>query len=406
MTKAKSVAIIGGGPAGLIAAEHLASASLAVTVYDRMPSIGRKFLMAGRGGLNLTHSEPLESFIARYGAAADWLAPSIRAFPPEALRAWCEGLGQKTFVGTSGRIFPTEMKASPLLRAWLKRLQDQGVQFALRHDWHGWRDGDLIFTTPTGEKRVTAQACLLALGGASWPRLGADGDWTKILSDAGIALTPLEPANCGFVVPWSEHFSQRFAGLPLKNITLTHAGVSRSGEAVITQQGLEGGVIYALAPALRSSIAATGSATVLLDCLPHTALAQLAQKLVAPRGSQSLSTYLRKAAGLSPLQIGLLRETLNPDALAAPPARLAASIKQLPIRITATAGMARAISTAGGVPQTALDAHFMLRALPGVFVAGEMLDWEAPTGGYLLQGCFSTGVAAAERIISLKHKHA
>lgn len=366
-----------------------------MTVYDRMPSVGRKFLMAGRGGLNLTHSEPLAAFIARYGAAADWLAPAIRAFPPEALRAWCEALDQKTFVGSSGRVFPTEMKASPLLRAWLRRLQNLGVHFALRHDWLGWRNGALRFATPDGEKQVIADACLLALGGASWPRLGADGGWTKLLAAEGIPLTPLQPANCGFVVPWSEHFQQRFAGIPLKNITLTHNGTSRSGEAMITQKGLEGGALYALAPSVRAALAAEGSATVLLDMLPHTTAEQLAQKLSAPRGSQSLSTYLRKAAGLSPVQIGLLRETLNAEALAAPPAYLAAQIKQIPIRFTATAGMARAISTVGGVPQVALDEHFMLRTKPGLFVAGEMLDWEAPTGGYLLQGCFSTGMAAA-----------
>lgn len=367
-----------------------------MTVYDRMPSVGRKFLMAGRGGLNLTHSEPLAAFIARYGTTADWLAPAIRAFPPEALRAWCEGLEQKTFIGTSGRVFPTEMKASPLLRAWLRRLQNLGVQFALRHDWQGWRDNALLFATPEGEeKQVIAAACLLALGGASWPRLGADGGWTKLLAAEGVPLTPLQPANCGFVVPWSEHFRQRFAGIPLKNITLTHNGTSRSGEAVITQQGLEGGAIYALGAALREDIIKHGSATLQIDILPHTTPEWLAQKLSAPRGSQSLSTYLRKAAGLAPVQIGLLRETLSAEALASPPARLAPQIKQIPIRLTATAGMARAISTAGGVPQAALDEHFMLRAKAGVFVAGEMLDWEAPTGGYLLQGCFSTGMAAA-----------
>ncbi len=369
-----------------------------MTVYDRMPSVGRKFLMAGRGGLNLTHSEPVDAFIARYGATADWLAPAIRAFPPEALRAWCEALEQKTFVGSSGRVFPTEMKASPLLRVWLRRLQNLGVQFALRHDWLGWHNGTLRFATPGGEKQVIADACLLALGGATWPRLGADGGWTKLLAAEGIPLTPLQPANCGFVVPWSEHFRQRFAGIPLKNITLSHSGTSHSGEAMITQQGLEGGALYALAPSLRAALAAEGGATVLLDMLPHTTVAQLAQKLSAPRGSQSLSTYLRKAVGLSPVQIGLLRETHTPEALALPPARLAVQIKQIPISFTATAGMARAISTAGGVPQAALDEHFMLHSKPGVFVAGEMLDWEAPTGGYLLQGCFSTGMAAAQGI--------
>ncbi len=393
-----TIAIIGGGPAGLIAAERLAARGYAVTIYDRMPSVARKFLMAGRGGLNLTHSEPLADFIGRYGTAAAWLAPYIRAFPPDALRHWCEGLDQSTFVGTSGRVFPVGMKATPLLRAWLRRLVDAGVQFMLRHEWQGWHDGALRFMTPEGEKLVQADACLLALGGASWPRLGTDGGWVPILTAAGIALTPLRPSNCGFIVPWSDYFRARFAGAPLKNATFTHSGPSKHGEAVITQHGIEGGAIYALSAGLRDSITAHGSAVLTIDLVPQFSLQQLAAKLTAPRGSQSASNYLRKTLNLAPVQIGLLHEVFSNAQLAATPEQLAALIKAVPVTLTATAGMARAISSAGGVPQAAVDAQFMLHDKPGVFVAGEMLDWEAPTGGYLLQGCFCTGIAAANGV--------
>jgi uncharacterized flavoprotein (TIGR03862 family) len=396
----KNIAIIGAGPSGLMAAEILAGAGHAVTVYDRMPSPGRKFLIAGRGGLNLTHSEPLEQFIGRYGAAAEWLAPSIRAFPPEAVRAWCEGLGQETFVGSSGRVFPRSMKAVQLLRAWLKRLEQRGVRYAPRHNWQGWQGTALRFTD-AGKNPVTvkADAVLLALGGASWPRFGSDGAWSGALSAWGVRMAPWRPSNGGFVSPWSEYFRTRFAGMPLKPVALTHQGVSRQGEAMITAQGIEGGAVYALSAGLRDAIEAQGSALLQLDLRPGMALAALTQKLQAPRANKSLSTYLRRA-GFSPLAIALLREVTPPEELAqASAAVLAARLKSLPLILTATTGLARAISSAGGIAREAVNQDFMLHARPGVFVAGEMLDWEAPTGGYLLQGCFSTAVAAAHGIL-------
>ncbi len=400
MQRHKNIAIIGAGPSGLMAGEILAGAGHRVTMYDRMPTPGRKLLMAGRGGLNLTHSEKLETFLKHYGTAADWLAPCIRAFPPEALRAWCEGLGQKTFIGSSGRVFPRSMKAAPLLRAWLLRLEQLGVRFMPRHIWQGWEGESLQFTDAAGQRVLAkADATLLALGGASWPRLGSDGGWSKILAASGVALAALRPANCGFMVPWSEYFRSRFAGQPLKPVTLCHNGISRQGEAMITTSGLEGGVVYALSAGLRDAIAVQGSAVLQLDLRPSIALTSLAQKLEAPRGSQSLSSYLRRG-GLSPLAIALLREVTPSEQLAqASPGALAARLKALPITLTAAADIGRAISTAGGIVQDALNKDFMLQAKPGVFAAGEMLDWEAPTGGYLLQGCFSTAVAAAQGIM-------
>ncbi len=398
-SSAKRIAIIGAGPSGLMAAERLAAQGYSVTVYDRMPSPARKFLIAGRGGLNLTHSEPLETFLTRYGAAADWLAPAIRAFPPEALRAWCEGLGVETFIGSSGRVFPRSMKAVQLLRAWLKRLEALSVHYAPRHRWLGW-DGDaLLFQDATGQPvHVQADAVLLALGGASWPRLGSDGTWVEMLARQGLDIAPMRPSNGGFVVPWSAHFSARFAGQPLKPVALTHAGTTRQGEAMITAQGLEGGAVYALSAGLRETIARDGEAAVMLDLRPGMALEALGAKLQTPRANKSLSTYLGKL-GFSPLAIGLLRELTPAEELAQlSGAALAARFKALPLRLTATTGLARAISSAGGIVQGAVDAHFMLRQRPGVFVAGEMLDWEAPTGGYLLQACFSTAVAAASGI--------
>lgn len=396
----KNIAIIGGGPGGLMAAEILASSGHIVTVCERMPSLGRKLLMAGRGGLNLTHSEPLDSFISRYGDAADWLAPHIRAFPPERLRAWCEGLGQETFIGSSGRVFPRSMKASPLLRAWLKRLNELGVKFAMRYEWQGWEKDELLFSDAEG-KAVLAKpdATLLALGGASWPRLGSDGGWSKILEASGIALARLRPSNCGFVVPWSEHFRERFADQPLKPVALTHQGLARKGEAMITARGLEGGVVYALSASLRNAIDKDGIALLHIDLWPDVPGKTLQQKLNIPRGAKSFSTYLR-SAGLSPLAIALLREVTPPEQLhQLTQAALAERIKALPVTLTATVDITRAISTAGGIKAEALDENFMLRKLPGVFAAGEMLDWEAPTGGYLLQGCFSTAYAAAQGML-------
>lgn len=405
MEQQSNIAIIGGGPAGLMAAQILAEAGQRVTVYDRMPTPSRKLLMAGRGGLNLTHSEPLETFISRYGEAAEWLAPYIQAFPPEKLRAWCENLGQETFTGSSGRVFPRSMKAAPLLRAWLNRLEQLGVRFAARHYWQGWEGNALRFTDAEGKPvLVTPDATLLALGGASWPRLGSDGSWTNILENARIPLAPLRPANCGFTVNWSDYFKERFAGQPLKPVAMTHNGVTRQGEAMITAQGIEGGVIYALSTALRESIATTGKATLKLDLRPGQPTEALAHKLEnTPRGNKSFSTYLRKC-GLSPLAIALLRETSAQELAGLTPTALAAHMKALPVTLTGTTGIARAISTAGGISKEALDEHFMLHEKPGIFAAGEMLDWEAPTGGYLLQACFSTAVAAAQGILQFLDK--
>jgi len=386
-----SVAIVGGGPAGLMAAEVIAKSGMTVTIFDRMPSIGRKLLMAGRGGLNLTHSEPIERFTARYGAAADWMSPLLTAFPPKALIAWCEDLGQPTFVGTSGRVFPKAMKASPLLRAWIARLTELGVRFVTRAQWTGWaEDGALTFADGTIH---AADATVLALGGASWPRLGADGRWVPLLPD--IAITSLQPANCGFAVAWSDVFRNRHAGSPLKRIALTFAGQTVRGEAGITAEGIEGGAVYTLSAPLREAIAQHGQARLYIDLRPDLTLEALAKKLEGPRGSASLSNYLRKQANLSPVAIGLVQEALH--AGDTPP--LVELIKAVRVRLTAPFGLARAISTAGGIALDEVDRRLMLRRRPGVFVAGEMLDWEAPTGGYLLQGCMATGVAAGRGVV-------
>ncbi len=378
--------MIGAGPAGLMAAETVARAGHRVTVFDRMPSPGRKLLMAGRGGLNLTHSEPAAGFLARYGQAAAWLGPLIDAFPPNALIAWCEGLGQPTFVGSSGRVFPKSMKASPLLRAWLERLRGLGVTFVPRATWTGWNAaGELTFD---GAPAFSADATVLALGGASWPRLGADGGWTALLPD--VAIAPLRPANCGFAVDWSAIFRDRHAGTPLKRIALIFGGATVRGEAMIAAKGIEGGAVYALSGPLRDAIARDGSATLLVDLRPDLGADELARLLGASRGGASLSTFLRKRAGLSPVAVGLVQEALHAGATAPLPAL----IKALPLRLTAPFDLARAISTAGGIARDELDDRLMLRRRPGVFAAGEMLDWEAPTGGYLLQACFATGLAA------------
>lgn len=394
------IAVIGGGPAGLMAADVLSVRGLKVTLFERMPSPARKLLLAGRGGLNLTHSEDAARFLTRYGAAAVHLKKAVEDFSPIDLRAFSESLGQPTFVGSSGRVFPQAMKASPLLRAWLRRLAGAGVVFALRHCWRGWDgEGRLVFETPEGTKIVTADATVLALGGASWPRLGSDGGWVAILREAGIHITPLRPANCGFRAAWSAHFAQRFAGAPLKRIALMFEGQSVRGEAIVTREGIEGGAVYALSAPLRDALAQAGEALLQIDLRPDLSREVLAQRLAAPRGKQSMANVLRKAAGLSPVAIGLVNEAVQGRTGQLSAYDLAAQIKAVPVRLTATAPIGRAISTAGGIAFAEMDAHFMLRRRPGIFAAGEMLDWEAPTGGYLLQASFATGAAAARGVL-------
>ncbi len=386
------IAIVGGGPAGLAAAEVLAQAGRAVTVYERMPSVARKLLIAGRGGLNITHSEARPDFLARYHPHG-FLDAAIAAFPPEALRDWCAELGEPTFVGSSGRVFPRSFKASPLLRAWLARLDRLGVRIRTRHRLTALNEA-LHFETPDGALAVRPRATLLALGGASWPRLGSDGRWVPLLEGLGVAVAPLRPANAGFAVAWSDLFRERFAGAPLKRVALTCAGTTVRGEAVITQSGLEGGAIYALSRLVREAIAARSSARLVVDLRPDLTRDALARRLSGARPGDSAATRLRKAAGLSPVAAGLLREAAG-AALPADPGALAGLIKGAPLTLTASAPIERAISTAGGVRLEALDGRSMLRARPGLFLAGEMLDWEAPTGGYLLQGAFAGGRAAA-----------
>ena len=371
-----NIAVIGAGPAGLMAAEVLGAGGARVTVYDRMPSVGRKFLMAGRGGLNLTHSEPLDAFLTRYREAMPHLRAAIEAFPPEALRAWSEGLGQPTFVGSSGRIFPKAMKASPLLRAWLRRLDRSGIRVMLRHSWTGWTPtGELQFETPDGAVSLKPDAAVIALGGASWPKLGASGDWIDTFKDRAISIAPLHAANSGFRVAWSDLFRDRFEGQPLKGVALSFGGETARGEAVFAQ----------------------GEAAVQFALRADLDIADLASRLGKPRQKQSMSTYLRKAAGLSPVAIGLVQEAAIAEGRnlsTMDSETLAAFINAVPVRFAGVAPFERAISTAGGISFDEIDSNFMLRKMPGVFVAGEMLDWEAPTGGYLLQACFATGAAA------------
>ncbi len=389
------VAIIGGGPAGLIAAEQLAAVDgLEVAVFDAMPSVGRKFLMAGKGGMNITHAEPLADFIGRYGDRQAVIGPLLERSGPQQLRDWIQDLGIATFIGTSGRVFPSEMKAAPLLRAWLHRLRQCGVQFHVRHRWLGWTaDGALRFATPAGETALAVDAVVLALGGGSWARLGSDGAWVPLLAARGIDIAPLKPANCGFDVAWSPYFAERFAGQPVKPVVASVAGRRQQGEFNITATGIEGGLIYALSAPLRDALATEGSAVLHLDLVPGKTLERLTADLSRPRGRDSLANHLRRRAGIEGVKAGLLRELLPFETLTAAD-RLAAAIKHLPLPLTATRPLDEAISTAGGVGFQALDENLMLRALPGVFCAGEMLDWEAPTGGYLLTACFATGRAA------------
>jgi len=390
--------VIGAGPAGLMAAEILASAGVRVTIFDRMKTPGRKFLIAGRGGLNITHSEDFEILLTRYGPARARLREALEHFSPAALRAWCESLGEPTFVGSSGRVFPAGFKASPLLRAWLRRLDSLGVAFKPQHEWRGWGDdGAPIIFGPEGQVEGAADATVLALGGASWPHLGSDGAWVTAMSRAAIATAPLRPANCGFLTKWSDHFSELFEGEPLKGIALSFGGESVRGEAIVTRAGLEGGALYALSAPLREAIAASGEAILRVALRPDLSQDELQRRIEARDPKQSFSTFARKSLKLSAVAIGLLQECAKKASLpiAEMDARqLAELVNAAPVRLTGAAPLTRAISTAGGIVFDEIDATFMLARRPGVFVAGEMLDWEAPTGGYLLQASFATGAAA------------
>jgi uncharacterized flavoprotein (TIGR03862 family) len=387
-------AVIGAGPAGLMAAEALSGRGFSVALFESMPSPGRKFLLAGKGGLNLTHTEPAARFNARYGSREPWIAPLLDSFGPTALRVWAQELGIETFVGSSGRVFPAEMKAAPLLRAWLRRLKAGGVALHVRHRWQGWNEnGKLAFTTPEGAVAVTARATVMALGGASWPKLGSDGGWVPILADRGMEIAPLRPANCGFDLDWSAGFAERHAGTRLLTVELSFGGVVKRGELTLTATGIEGGLIYAQAAPLRDAIERDGTARPTLDLMPDWSEERLKGALNRPRGSRSVSTFLRKVLPLDAVGLGLLRECL-PSSILSDPAGLAAAIKAVPLMLTRPRPLAEAISTAGGLAFEELDERLMLRRRPGLFAAGEMLDWEAPTGGYLLTGCFATGRAA------------
>ncbi len=397
------VAVVGGGPAGLMAAETLLAGGAGVDLYDAMPTVGRKFLLAGKGGLNITHAEPLELFLSRFGRHRVELEAMLLAFGPEALRAWVHDLGIETFIGTSGRVFPKEMKAAPLLRAWLRRLRRSGLNLHMRHRWCGFAGSDprhLRFETPAGPAAVHTEATVLALGGGSWPQLGSDGSWVETLRGQGVSLESLRPANCGFDVAWSTHFKERYAGQPVKPVIAqffepSGGQVRRQGEFIVSATGVEGGLIYALSASARDEIAKNGKAVIRLDLVPARDSARLGQELSRPRGKNSLANYLRKYAGIDGVKAGLVRELL-PAADLEDPARLAAAIKALPLTLTAPRPLAEAISTAGGVMFSGLDDKLMLRALPGVFCAGEMLDWEAPTGGYLLTACLASGRRAGQ----------
>jgi uncharacterized flavoprotein (TIGR03862 family) len=390
-----TVVVVGGGPAGLMAAEVIAQAGHRVALYDAMPSVGRKFLLAGKGGMNLTHAEPPQPFLARYGARAAQIAPLLEDFGAQALRDWVHGLGVETFIGSSGRVFPTDMKAAPLLRAWLHRLRGAGVQFHMRHRWLGWRDGALCFATPEGERQVTADAVVLALGGGSWARLGSDGAWVPLLQQRGVTVVPLQPSNCGFDVAWSAHFSSRFGGSPIKSVTIGWTDAAghaqqRQGEFVICSGGIEGSLVYALSAPLREQIHAHGYAEITLDLAPGLSAERVAAEVLHPRGARSMSSHLQSRLGITGVKAALLRECLSRESFA-DLTQLAQAIKALPLRLVRPRPLDEAISSAGGVVFEALDRDLMLRQMPGVFCAGEMLDWEAPTGGYLLTACFAAG---------------
>lgn len=394
------VAVVGGGPAGLMAAEVLAAGGARVELFDAMPSLGRKFLLAGVGGMNITHAEPKAPFVARYGARAAEIGALLDDFDADALRAWIHGLGIDTFVGSSGRVFPADMKAAPLLRAWLKRLREQGVVLHTRTRWLGWNaDGSLRLAGVDGEQALQADACVLALGGGSWARLGSDGAWVPLLAARGIAVAPLAPSNCGFeVAGWSPFFAEKFAGAPVKPVAIAIDGLpARQGEFVVTAQGVEGSLIYALSAPIRERIAQDGGAVIHLDLLPNRTREQVLAALNKPRGSRSMARHLA-GIGIDGVRAGLLRELTDAATWQDLP-RLAAAIKALPLELVRPRPLDEAISSAGGVPFEALDAHLMLRQLPGVFCAGEMLDWEAPTGGYLLTACFASGRRAGRGVL-------
>ncbi|HEC51033.1 hypothetical protein LCGC14_0152190 [marine sediment metagenome] len=402
-SNADSVAVIGGGPAGLMAAETIARAGYRVDLYDAMPSVGRKFLLAGVGGMNITHSEPTSAFTERYREAAPWVSDWLAQLDADGLQDWIHELGIDTFVGSSGRVFPTEMKAAPLLRAWLKRLRDAGVQLHTRHRWLGWdEDGALRLQNPQGEIQLKPKACVLALGGGSWKRLGSDGSWVEKLRDKDVGVSDLLPSNCGFICRWSPFLSERFGGQPLKPIIaslIDNDGqyISRRGECILTRDGLEGSLIYALSAPLRDQLEVHGQATLTLDLAPDRSEALLTASLADSRKGQSLSSLLRKKAGLDPVKIALLHERFEKSQLTTP-ADVAKAIKQLPLTLHATRPLDQAISSAGGVQQPSLTTDLMLKSLPGLFCAGEMLDWEAPTGGYLLTACFASGKRAGEGV--------
>ena len=396
-----TVVVVGAGPAGLMAAEVLSQAGVAVQVFDAMPSAGRKFLLAGKGGLNLTHSEDFEIFCSRYGDCSAQVQGWLRAFDPQAVREWAHGLGVDTFVGTSGRVFPVDLKAAPLLRAWLQRLRRAGVQFQMRHRFTGWTTaGAVRFETPLGEQMLHATGVVLALGGASWPRLGSDGAWVRFLAQRGVPIAELLPSNCGFDVRggWSEYFAARFAGHPFKSVAIRFRQFHRKGEFVATARGLEGSLIYAASSLLRDEIRACGSASFELDLLPDLSVDRVRAEVSHPRGSRSLSSHLKSRLNLDGIKLALLHELLPREAMH-DPLRLAAAIKALPVVLAAPRPIDEAISTAGGVRQEALDGNLMLRDAPGVFCAVEMLDWEAPTGGYLLSACFASGRAAGRGVL-------
>jgi len=409
----KSIAIIGGGPAGLMAAEVISMRGVKVDVYDSMPSVGRKFLMAGKSGLNITHSEPFEGFVSRYGKRRTNIEPLLKDFGPKELRQWVHGLGIETFVGTSGRVFPVGMKASPLLRVWLKRLNDSGVTFHLRHKWAGFHElapvavpsGEnrgfsiLNFETPDGKKEVKADAVVLALGGGSWARLGSDGAWAHWLTQVGAEVEPLRPSNCGFDVEWSPHFRERFEGHPIKSVVLSFGSFRQQGEFIVTKEGVEGSLIYAASAMIRDEIFARGRAGISLDLAPHRSHEWLIEKLSKSRGSRSMASHLEKTVGIKGVKAGLLREFVSKEDFSNE-ARLAYFIKNLPVPLIATRPLDEAISSAGGVTFESLDEHLMLRSISGVFCAGEMLDWEAPTGGYLITACVASGYVAGNSVLN------